>query len=396
MTTTALSGVLQIRSGTGQLRIGGTGTGTLSIAGGVVSNWWGFVGNESGARGTVAITGGTWANGGNLAVGLSGTGTLTMTGGVVTVGGTLSKGTYGTINLSPGGGLHIGTGGTTGVLDTDLTNNGTLVFNRSDASIFAGVVSGSGAISKRGVGNLKLTGPNALTGSTTIQQGTLQLAHAAALSASTVSVLSGGTLSLSPGLVTTIGGLKPGSGGVVDVGNGLLTVAEGLSTFNLYVSLSTGRGSGSWDGTAGIKSGSAAASGGSRTVGWLDNGDGSVTFGYAAPGDTNLDWKLDIIDIANLLGSGKVDTGLTATWAEGDFNYDGFADILDITDIVATGLFDTDSYNAATGALAAVPEPATLGLVGVAAGVALVIAATRKRVPPSANPDADTERVLVP
>jgi len=176
----------------------------------------------------------------------------------------------------------------------------------------------------------------------------------------------------------------------------LLTVAEGLSTFNLYVSLSTGRGSGSWDGTAGIKSGSAAASGGSRTVGWLDNGDGSVTFGYAAPGDTNLDWKLDIIDIANLLGSGKVDTGLTATWAEGDFNYDGFADILDITDIVATGLFDTDSYNAATGALAAVPEPATLGLVGIAAGVALVIAATRKRVPPSANPDADTERVLVP
>jgi len=57
-----------------------------------------------------------------------------MSGGLVTVGGTLSQGTLGTINLNSGGTLQIGVGGTTGVLGVAaLTNDGTLLFNRSDA-----------------------------------------------------------------------------------------------------------------------------------------------------------------------------------------------------------------------------------------------------------------------
>jgi autotransporter-associated beta strand protein/T5SS/PEP-CTERM-associated repeat protein len=582
--------------------------GTLNVTGGSVTNYHGNLGYYANTSGSATVSSGTWANSGNLTVGTSGTGTLTMSGGLVTVGGTLSRGAYGTINLSAGGTLQIGTGGTTGVLAANLTNNGTLVFNRADASTYSGSIGGAGRLAKEGAGTLVLTGTstytagtrlsggilraendkslgsgqimitgsavrlvlgegvtlrndividqpinevgngaiqyegsgvavvssgtifvvnkpvtggvfgtrnggtlriespivasgtqlvslrdgiavfcgggeysrfwvyqgnaklgrtdglsrsavvsigksfasaldlagydqtvigiasgsaaaaignssttrnstltvtgtstfagviqdslgtgnrqmclavdggwlgltgaNTMTGSTTVKNGTLQLGHLNALPFSSVSVLSGGTLSLAPGLATTVGGLSRVGSGVVDVGNGLLTVADGLSVFNLYAGLSVGRGSGVWDGVSGMRSSSAAASNGSRTVGWLDNGDGSVTFGYAAAGDTNLDWTVDIIDIANFLSSRKFNSGLTATWAEGDFNYDGFVDITDIADFLATGLYDAGSYNKPAGTIAAVPEPNVLGLIGVGAGVVGLMAMRRKR-----------------
>jgi autotransporter-associated beta strand protein/T5SS/PEP-CTERM-associated repeat protein len=215
-------------------------------------------------------------------------------------------------------------------------------------------------------GWLGLTNANTLSGSTTVRNGTIQLGHANALHASTVSIFSGGTLSLTSRLATTVGGLKLGADGLVDVGNGMLTVTNGLSSFKLFASLSMGRGNGSWDGVSGITSGSAAASRGTRTVGWLDHGDGSVTFGYAAAGDTNLDWRVDDLDLANILSSGQFNSELTATWLEGDFNYDGFVDILDMADLIAVDLFNGGSYNRpATGSIAAVPEPATLWMIGV-------------------------------
>jgi hypothetical protein len=190
------------------------------------------------------------------------------------------------------------------------------------------------------------------------------------LTTSTISILTGGTLALTPGLTTTVGGLQPAAGGVVDVGTGSITVLDGLSTFDLYTSLSVGRGTGAWDGTRGIRSSAAAASGGARTVGWLDNGDGSVKFGYAASGDSNLDWTIDVLDVANFVGSGKFNSGLAATWAEGDFNYDGVSDILDIADFMSSGLFNAGPYNAPAGTIAAVPEPS--GAAFVAAGISLL------------------------
>ena len=43
-----------------------------------------------------------------------------------------------------------------------------------------------------------------------------------------------------------------------------------------------------------------AAGGTVRAVGWLDNGGGSVTFAFAAPGDVNLDGLIDVLDAATL------------------------------------------------------------------------------------------------
>jgi len=190
----------------------------------------------------------------------------------------------------------------------------------------------------------------------------------------------GGTVTLSPGLQTTVGGLAPNAGGLVDVGNGMVTVTAGLSATDMVAAIVTGLGDGSWNGASGITSSVAAASGGDRTVGWLDNGDGSVTFAFAAAGDTNLDWQVDILDAANFLSGGKFDSGSPASWNEGDFTYDGVVDILDAASFLSTGLFDAGPYNSAPGTagnVAAVPEPT--GLAWVAAAAGLLIAGYRRR-----------------
>jgi autotransporter-associated beta strand protein len=168
-------------------------------------------------------------------------------------------------------------------------------------------------------------------------------------------------------------------GGTVDVGSGMVTVASGLSAASMVAAIVAGRGDGTWNGTAGITSSAAAASGGDRTVGWLDNGDGSVTFAFAAAGDTNLDWQIDIIDAANFLAGGKFDSGLPANWNEGDFTYDGTVDILDAASFLSNGLFDAGVYNpSASGGVAAVPEP-SVWAAAVACGLGLT-ALRRRRV----------------
>ena len=66
----------------------------------------------------------------------AGTGTLTLTGANTYTGGTtITAGT-----------LQLGNGGTTGSITGNVVNNGALVFNRSDTLTFAGVISGTGAL----------------------------------------------------------------------------------------------------------------------------------------------------------------------------------------------------------------------------------------------------------
>jgi fibronectin-binding autotransporter adhesin len=268
---------------------------------------------------------------------------------------------------------------------TVATGGGVLTVGAGDANAtFAGVISGSGGrLVKIGTGTMSLAGASTLSGSTTVQGGVLRLANGAALATTQVVPLAGGTLALSPSLQTTVGGLAPNAGGLTDVGSGLVTVAAGLSAADMVAAIVTGLGDGTWNGTSGITSSTAAASGGDRTVGWLDNGDGTVTFAFAAAGDTNLDWQVDIIDAANFLAGGKFDTGSPATWNEGDFTYDGMVDILDAASFLSNGLFDAGSYNpppGAAGVVAAVPEPSTtlIGVAGLLAGFAV-----RRRPRPS-------------
>lgn len=117
-------------------------------------------------------------------------------------------------------------------------------------------------------------------------------------------------------------------GGRIDVGQGNVTVASGMSATELVAQIVAGMGDGSWNGTTGITSSLVAAQvAGSipRAIGWVDNGGGSLSFAYSAPGDTNIDNQVDILDAANFLAGGKFDSGTPANCNQGDFGYDGLA-----------------------------------------------------------------------
>jgi autotransporter-associated beta strand protein len=243
---------------------------------------------------------------------------------------------------------------------------------------FAGLIANpAGTISlvKTGTGSQALKAATTFSGSTSVARGVLQLGHANALSASGVTIAAGATLSVAPHIQATVPSLT--NAGLVDVGLGSLTVTAGQTASSLVDQLTSGIVNG---GTTGITSSRAATSDGLFTVGWLDNGNGSFTFGYAAAGDTNLDMVVDISDVTNFMTSGKVNSGLPATWAEGDFNYDGIVDVLDMANFATSGLFNAGPYNdASPSGIAAVPEPATLGLMGLGSLAAALAALGRKR-----------------
>jgi hypothetical protein len=172
-----------------------------------------------------------------------------------------------------------------------------------------------------------------------------------------------------------VGGLTvdQATGGRLDVGGSRITVAAGgIAQAALVADLRSGLGSGVWDGTSGITSSAAAAAiagGTARTIGWIDNGGSSFSIAFAAPGDTNIDGVLDILDAANVLAGSLYDTGAATTWSQGDFNYDGVMDILDVADFIGTGLFDGGDYlpGSAAAGIAAVPEPGGLALIAAGA-----------------------------
>ena len=104
-----------------------------------------------------------------------------------------------------------------------LTNNGTLVFNRSDASTYSGIISGTGAVTKQGGGTLNFTGTSSYTGATHVNGGSLFVNGR--LGNTAVSVGNGAFLGGSgtiDGMLTVLAGgtLSPGnSPGTLHVGS---------------------------------------------------------------------------------------------------------------------------------------------------------------------------------
>jgi len=233
---------LTINSG-GTAQLGGTGGDQIYQAVGVTLNSGGTfdlngrsegfdtltgsgtVTNTAAATGTLtlgenngsATFGGVLQNGaGAVALVKTGTGTLTLTGASTHSGGTtISAGT-----------LQIGSGGTTGSLAGNITDNATLAFNRSDALTYSSVISGTGALTKLGGGNLTLSGANTYSGGTSVNAGSLFINGSLANTA--VTVANGATL----GGSGTLGGLTTfASGAHLAPGNspGTLTFTNGLT-----------------------------------------------------------------------------------------------------------------------------------------------------------------------
>jgi fibronectin-binding autotransporter adhesin len=179
------------------------------------------VGSLGGAGGSVRAA--------NSQSGSTGILRMTNTNGIATFGGLLLDGlagsvlslekagagtqvlaganTYSGYTLISGGVLQIGDGGATGALGTGaVTNNATLIFNRSDSLAYAGPLPGSGQLVQAGGGTLTLSGSNSYTGGTAINAGALALGSADAIGSTGTISFGGGTLRFSSNNVTDYSG----------------------------------------------------------------------------------------------------------------------------------------------------------------------------------------------
>ena len=242
---------------------------------------------------------------------VSGTGTLTQTGpGTLTLTG---DSTYTGDTLINAGTLQLGSGNTTGVIAGDVSDNGALVFDRSDDLTYSGVVSGMGTLTQVGVGTLVLTGDNTFTGNTTVSAGTLQLGSGGTTGSILGNVLVNGTLALDHSDNLTYDGALSGNGTLLKLGANQVTITGNSSSFvgNMTVSAGTVFLDGTLGGNALVQSGGTLGGNGSllgttsvADGGHLAPGDGPDTFytgNLSLSGGSFLDYQLGL---PNIVGSG--------------------------------------------------------------------------------------------
>jgi autotransporter-associated beta strand protein len=285
------SGTITVNSGATLKGYRTTMSNPLVISGGTLNDDNGFGGDYSG---TVSLVGNLLIDG-YFRLGM--TGVISGSGGIIKGGsGELSltgSNTYTGGTIINAGTLQIGTGGTTGSITGDVSNSGTLAFNRSNSYSFGGVISGSGAVTQAGSGNLTLTGANTYSGGTTISGGTLTAGHLNALgSTSGALTLNGGTLDLGS-FNQTVGAVSIGaSGGTLTASSGALNATSvtqvSSSTLNLGADIST----------------SGAQSYGNLVLTHADVGLMSTAAGISIAGNVSLSSALNVQQIIQYLDNG--------------------------------------------------------------------------------------------
>lgn len=197
---------------------------------------------------------------------------------------------------------------------------------------------------KQGAGLMSLSTASTRTGGTIVEAGELVVRHKDALGIGLLEVQAGAKATLQTGYeAVAVTSVSLATNSRLELGTSKLSVAaNGFNEMDIRTKLVAGRTGGSWDGSTGITS-TAAGVGSNRAIGYRVQ-DGVMEIAVAAPGDTNLDGKLDVFDLIAIQNSGKFSTGSAATWEQGDSNYDGVLDIFDLTALDSTGLFNQGSY----------------------------------------------------
>ena len=204
-----------------------------------------------------------------------------------------------------------------------------------------------------------------------VRDGTLRIASGAGVSkVATLGFGSAQRYDYSGGTLTIVNESR----GTLDVtNNGVVVTATPVA--DIAARLTTGYAGGAWNGQ-GINSSTAAGlPSGTRAVGSGVAGDQSIPPGLGEPvsptdvlirytraGDANLDGTTGIADFSRLAAN----FNQPGVWSTGDFNYDGNTNIADFSLLAANFNLSASDAGARPGA---VPEPASLGLLALAAGV---------------------------
>ncbi len=205
----------------GTLELGNGGT-SGSVVGNITNNA-ALVINRSNEITLTGVISGT----GSLAQ--IGTGTTILTGQNTYTGGTtISAGT-----------LQLGNGGTTGSILGNVSDNGTLSFNRSDVVTFPGLISGTGAVTQTGTGTTILTNNNTYTGGTTISHGTLELGNGGTTGSIVGNITDDAALVVNRSNAFTLPGVISGTGSLAQVGTGTTTLT-GNNTFTGITTITAG------------------------------------------------------------------------------------------------------------------------------------------------------------
>ena len=163
--------------------------GTVNQSGGTVTVGGEFrIVHNSTANSTYNLSGGTLnVNNVNVVVGYGGggVGTFNMTGGTLT--GSASS----VMTINAGSSL-IDSGGTNAL--GLITNNGSISFNNATVLARSIRISGSGAVTKAGAGQLNLSGSNTYSGGTIINAGSINMETTNALGTGSLTINRGGTL----------------------------------------------------------------------------------------------------------------------------------------------------------------------------------------------------------
>jgi fibronectin-binding autotransporter adhesin len=412
-----LSTIPGANTSTGDLTIMGSIVGTGAATGGFSGGLYNGALNIIGG-GSVLLTGtSTYSNGTDI-----------QNGSIILAGGTntLPATTY--VQLGYGGfngqlllsgmsqqitGLYTAgsAGGSNAVLGNSATNSILTVnfssFNNSGTisttDTYSGVLGGGGtnqnnfSLVKTGTGTLTLTNSNnTYTGTTNVSAGTLVITTDGGLPYnSNVLINTGATLvSDSQYTISSTGLLNINGNVVVHNGNLQTLTASAQQAF-----------SNGWNGTSGMISSAAVANSSHLTaLGVIQNTLDQTTGGtalyntfegqsvtnsdvlikYTYYGDANLDGKVDGSDYSLIDNSyemeGWTSTGPTTMisgWYNGDFNYDGVVDGSDYTLIdnafnsqgtqISAEIASPTAELAPGGGVSAVPEPTSLGLLGLGA-----------------------------
>ncbi|MFS2108960.1 autotransporter-associated beta strand repeat-containing protein [Sphingomonas sp. Sphisp140] len=281
------------------------GSGTLSAGGTADSSFGGVI---SGEGGLVKIgSGNLTLTGANLYTGLTSVrgGTLTIGSGILPTGGAVA--------IDAGAALAL----TGAVTLGNLAGAGNVALAANTLTLaagnYAGVIAGTGGLTKTGTGVLTLTGANLYSGATNVSGGTLAIGAGGSIAGSSGVALSGGaSLNIAAAASSQVlAGLTGVAGTSVVLGGNQLVVNNG--TANSFAGLISGAGSLGKSGAgtltlgaANTHSGGTVVAGGTLVAG-VANAFGSGVLTVTAPGTVNL--ANFATTVGGLAGDGNIALG---------------------------------------------------------------------------------------